>query len=281
MITGKTKLTGLIGDPIEHTLSPYMHNAGFSYCDLDYIYVPFQVQREQLKKAIIGAQSLGIEGFNVTIPHKIEVIKYMDALHENAKLIGAVNTIKFDDEIMGYNTDGLGAIRAIEEIEKIKNKKIIILGAGGASRAISFQTILNGAGRLIIANRTHEKALKLTKDLMDKLDADVKAIGLGEELKHEIKDADILINTTPLGMYPNINQQPLVTKEMMHEALIVNDIIYNPLETKLLKEAKNAGAKTISGIKMLIYQGIESFKIWTGVEPPVKVFEDALREFIA
>ncbi len=129
MITGQTKLTGLIGDPVEHTLSPYMHNAGFSYFRLDYVYVPFQVKKENLKKAIEGARSLGFKGLNVTIPHKIEIIQYLDILSNNAELIGAVNTIKFDDEIKGYNTDGLGAVRAIEEIEPIKNKKIIIFGA--------------------------------------------------------------------------------------------------------------------------------------------------------
>ncbi|MCE5213259.1 MAG: shikimate dehydrogenase [Methanobacterium sp.] len=280
MITGQTKLTGLIGDPVEHTLSPYMHNAGFKYCNLDYIYVPFQVKKENLKKAIEGAQSFSFEGLNVTIPHKIDVIKYLDVLNNNAELIGAVNTIKFANEIKGYNTDGLGAVRAIEELKSIKNKKIIILGAGGASRAISFQSILNGASKIIIANRTYDKALKLTENLINKLDADVKAVTLGNELKNELTDGDILINTTPIGMYPNINQKPLVTSSMLHEDMIVNDIIYNPMETVHLKEARKAGAKTISGIKMLIYQGIESFKIWTGMEPPVEVFEKALMDYI-
>ena len=278
MITGKTKLTGLIGDPVEHTLSPHMHNAGFNYFNLDYVYVPFHVRKDHLKTAIAGAKSLNIKGLNVTIPHKINVMKYLDVIDETAQLIGAVNTIKFDNELKGYNTDGLGAVRGIEELIPLKNKKIIILGAGGASRAISFQAILNGAGKIIIANRTIDKAFKLTENLEDNLDTDVKAIGLGEELKEELKDTDILINTTPIGMYPHINQKPLVTRDMMPEGIIVNDVIYNPLETGILKEARLTGAKTISGIKMLIYQGIESFKIWTGQEPPVTVFEEAIKE---
>lgn len=280
MITGKTKLTGLIGDPIEHTLSPYMHNAGFKYFNLDYVYVPFEVKKEHLQKAIYGSRSLGINGLNVTIPHKIEVIKYLDVLEENAELIGAVNTIKFDDEIKGYNTDGLGAVRGIEELIPVKNKKVIVLGAGGASRAISFQILLHGAGKVIIANRTIEKAYNLRENLINKLDSEVGAVGLGNEFKEELKDTDILINTTPIGMYPNINQESLVTSEMMHEGLIVNDIIYNPLETGLLREARLAGAQTISGLKMLIYQGIESFKIWTGREPPVEIFEEAIKEVL-
>lgn len=280
MITGKTKLTGLIGDPVEHTLSPYMHNAGFKYFNLDYVYVPFEVKKEHLQKAIYGSRSLGINGLNVTIPHKIEVIKYLDVLEENAELIGAVNTIKFDDEIKGYNTDGLGAVRGIEELIPVKNKKVIVLGAGGASRAISFQILLHGAGKVIIANRTIEKAYNLRENLINKLDSEVGAVGLGNEFKEELKDTDILINTTPIGMYPNINQESLVTSEMMHEGLIVNDIIYNPLETGLLREARLAGAQTISGLKMLIYQGIESFKIWTGREPPVEIFEEAIKEVL-
>ncbi len=279
MITGKTKLTGLIGDPVEHTISPFMHNAGFSYFNLDYVYVPFQVEKEFLRDAITGAQSLGFKGLNVTIPHKIEVIKYLGSIDKTAELIGAVNTIKFDEEIKGFNTDGLGAVRAIEELKSVENQKILILGAGGASRAISFQIILNGAGKVVIANRTLDKALNLTENLKENLDAEVEAIGLKEkELEEELKDTDILINTTPIGMYPNINQKPLITSQLMHKGLIVNDVIYNPLETRLLKEARKVGAKPISGVKMLIYQGIESFKIWTGREPPVHVFEDALNE---
>jgi len=280
MITGKTKITGLIGDPVEHTLSPHMHNAGFSYFHLDYVYVPFRVRKENLGSAVKGALNLNIMGLNVTIPHKINVMKYLDDLDETARLIGAVNTINFGEIVKGYNTDGLGAIRSIDEIKPIKDNKIVLLGAGGAARAISFQAIFSGAGELVIANRTREKAQELARNIVDKLDGTVKATGLGEELHEELKDADILINTTPIGMYPHMNVKPLVTADMMPEGLIVNDVIYNPLETGLLKEAKKAGSETISGIKMLIYQGIESFKIWTGREPPVEVFEKAVNEAV-
>lgn len=276
MITGKTKIMGLIGDPVEHTISPYMHNAGFKHFNMDYAYVTFHVTKENLKFAIEGVRALDIRGLNVTIPHKIEVMKYLDVIHETAWQIGAVNTIKFADEIEGYNTDGLGAVRGIQEVTSIKGSKIIILGAGGASRAISFQSLLSGAEQVLIANRTRDKALSLALDLNDYLNKDVKAIDLREELNEELQDADILINTTPIGMYPNVDQEPLVTSDMMHEGLVVNDVIYNPLETGLLREARLAGAKTITGIKMLIYQGIESFKIWTGREPPIDVFEEAL-----
>lgn len=279
MITGKTNVVGIIGDPVEHSLSPLMHNAAFRYLNLDYVYVPFEVKKSNLEEAIFGARSLNIKGLNVTIPHKTEVIKYIDSLDTTARLIGAVNTIKFDDKTsMGYNTDGVGAIKAIEEIMKVKNKKIVILGAGGAARAVSFQMLLKDVKMLVIANRTQENGLKLKEDLLESIDGNVICIGLDDELKDELRDAHILINTTPIGMYPNVDQEPLVKSEMMHEDLIVNDLVYNPMKTSLLKEAEKDGLRTISGIKMLIYQGIESFKIWTGVTPPFHIFEKALME---
>ena len=220
---------------------------------------------------------MGIKGLNVTIPHKTDVINYLDYLDIAAGLIGAVNTIEFGENgAVGHNTDGIGAIRAIEELTSVKNKKIMILGAGGAARAISFQLFLSGAKSLIISNRTIEKAEELRDDLVEKLDNDVEVTDLGFGLEKELKDTDILINTTPLGMYPNISQKPLITADMMHKNLIVNDIVYNPLKTGLIVEAEKAGVKTIYGVKMLMYQGIESFKIWTGIEPPVEVFQRAL-----
>ncbi len=277
MITGKTNVVGIIGDPVEHSMSPLMHNAAFRYLNLDYIYVPFKVSSNELKNAIDGAKALNIRGLNVTIPHKTDVIKYLDALDKSAELIGAVNTIKFDgDHAKGYNTDGIGSVKAIEELISVKNKKVIILGAGGAARAVSFQILIDGAKTLVIANRTPENALELQKDLTEKLNADVKCVDLEEGLKNELLDADILINTTPIGMYPHVDQKPLVKAEMMHEDLIVNDLVYNPLKTGLLKEAEKAGAKTISGLKMLIYQGMESFRIWTDINPPLEVFQEAL-----
>ena len=277
MITGKTNVFGIIGDPVEHSLSPGMHNAAFKELGLDNIYVPFQVKAENLEDAIVGAQSLGIKGFNVTIPHKTEVINYLDYLDIAAGLIGAVNTIEFGKNgAVGHNTDGVGAVMAIEEVTPVKNKKVVIVGAGGASRAIAFQLLLNGVDNLIVANRTVEKAIKLKTDLVEKLDHEVKVSGLDENLTQELIDTDILINTTPVGMYPNVDQKPVVSAGMMHKDLVVNDVVYNPLKTGLLKEADKAGAKSISGLKMLIYQGVEAFKIWTGIEPPVEIFENVL-----
>jgi shikimate dehydrogenase len=277
LITGKTGLVGIMGDPVEHSLSPPMHNAAFHQLKLDYVYVPFHVKRGNLAPAIQGARNMGIKGLNLTIPHKIEVITYLDELDEVAELIGAVNTVKFTgNKAVGYNTDGMGAMKAIEEVKPVKGKKIIIIGAGGAARAISFQLLLSGVGEVLIANRTMEKACNLRDDLKENSTASVDCLALDDKLTLELKDADVLINTTPVGMHPQQDDEPVVTSDKMHSDLVVNDIVYNPLETGLLREAGKAGAQAVHGTKMLIYQGIEAFRIWTGITPPVEVFKTAL-----
>jgi shikimate dehydrogenase len=278
MITGKTLLVGIIGDPVEHSLSAPMHNAAFKHLKMDYVYVPFHVRGENLESAIQGARSLEIKGLNVTIPHKTAVIPYLDEVDQAAQLIGAVNTIKFtENTAKGYNTDGVGAVKALEEITPVKGKKVVIMGAGGAARALAFQLILNGIVDLVIANRTRQKAEQLARDIQGKLEFSPEVIGLKEM---ELSSTDILINTTSVGMYPHQDQPPLVRGDQMHPELVVNDVIYNPLQTKLMEEAGSIGAKTLNGTKMLIYQGMESFRIWTGITPPVEVFEKNLMKTI-
>ena len=278
-IKGSTNIVGLIGHPVEHSFSPPMHNAAFEKLGMDYAYVAFDVEPQNLKSAIDGAKSLGIRGLNVTIPHKIEVMQYLDEIDEVAGLIGAVNTIDFKD-MKGYNTDGIGAVRAIEEVTSIKDKNVVIAGAGGASRAISFYIAKYGASRLTILNRNVEKAQKLASDVSNSgLIGDVKADSISE-IASLLDDADILINTTPVGMHPNVNDEPIASASDMHEGLVVFDAVYNPNETGLLKEAVKAGAEPIFGIKMLLYQGAESFRIWTGADAPVDAMEDALRKTI-
>ena len=274
-IKGSTNIVGLIGHPVEHSFSPPMHNAAFKALEMDYVYTAFDVNPNDLKNAIVGAQALNIKGFNVTIPHKIEVMKYLNEIDEVASLIGAVNTIDFKD-LKGYNTDGIGALKAIGEVTKIKNKNVVIAGAGGASRAISFYLAKYGADKLTILHRNVDKAQKLAEDVL--------ASGLIDDVssddirKMDLDDADILINTTPVGMHPNVDDVPIASYELMHEDLVVFDAVYNPNETGLLKEAIKAGAKPVYGIKMLLYQGAESFEIWTGKKAPIEVMEDALRK---
>ena len=300
MIDGSTKIIGVIGNPIEHSFSPIMFNAAFQYMNMNYVYVPFNVEKKDIKYAIKGAKALNIKGLNVTIPHKQKVINELDKFDIMANLIGAVNTIDFKDgKSKGYNTDCIGAIKAIKELSDIKNKNVVIIGAGGAARAISFQIAIEEANNLTLINRSPKKAKHLIYDIKTLLssnftrDPKIDDIGINfsnidlnleygglDILSNSLKDSDILIDTTPIGMYPNINDEPVATADTMHSDLIVNDIVYNPLETSLIKEAKKANAKTISGEKMLLYQGAENFKIWTGKEAPIDVMENALLEII-
>ena len=276
-IKGSTNIVGLIGHPVEHSFSPPMHNAAFDELGMDYAYVAFDVNPADLQTAIEGAKSLNIKGFNVTIPHKIEVMKFLDEIDEVAGLIGAVNTIDFKN-LKGYNTDGIGAVRAIEEVTSIKNKNVVVAGAGGASRAISFYLAKYGAESMAILNRNVEKAQGLAADVSQSgLIGEVKADSISE-IRNYLKDADILVDTTPIGMHPNISDEPIALAEDMDEDLVVFDAVYNPNETVLLKEAIKAGANPVYGIKMLLYQGAESFKIWTGRDAPVDVMEKALKD---
>ncbi len=276
-IKGSTNIVGLIGHPVEHSFSPPMHNAAFDELGMDHAYVAFDVNPQDLQSAIEGAKSLNIKGFNVTIPHKIEVMQFLDEIDEVASLIGAVNTIDFKN-LKGYNTDGIGAVKAIEEVSSIKNKNVVVAGAGGASRAISFYLAKYGAESLTILNRNVEKAQSLAGDVSDSsLISDVKADSISEIRSH-LKDADILVDTTPIGMHPNVDDEPIALANDMHEDLVVFDAVYNPNETVLLKEAIKAGAKPVYGIKMLLYQGAESFRIWTGRDAPVDAMEKALKD---
>ena len=275
-IKGSTNIVGLIGHPVEHSFSPPMHNAAFDALNMDYAYVAFDVNPNDLKSAIEGAESLNIKGFNVTIPHKVDVMQYLDELDEVARLIGAVNTIDFKN-LKGYNTDGIGAVKAIEEVTSIKNKNVVVAGAGGASRAISFYIAKYGAESLTILNRNEAKAESLASDVSDSGLIGEVAYDSINAIGNYMEGADFLIDTTPLGMHPNISDEPIVKADMMDEDLVVFDAVYNPNETVLIKEAIKANAKPVYGIKMLLYQGAESFKIWTGKTAPVDVMEKALR----
>lgn len=269
-IDGNTKIVALIGHPVEHTFSPQMHNSAFSKLKMNWIYTAFDVKPENLNKAIEGACALDIKGFNVTIPHKVNVIPYLDEIDETAEEIGAVNTIDFKN-LKGYNTDGIGAIKAIEEVTKVKNRNVVIAGAGGASRAIAFYLKKNNADEITILNRNIKKAETLACDLNASFD-------FLNQINTYIPNADILINTTPVGMHPHENDAPITSAKNIHEDLVVFDAVYNPNKTQLLKETVKAGAKPVYGIKMLLYQGAESFRIWTGKKPPIKTMEETLKK---
>lgn len=275
-ISGKTHVCGVIGDPIEHSLSPTMHNAAFSSLKLDFAYLAFKVTPRQVGNAIAGMRALDIVGLNVTMPHKEAVIKYLDQIDENAKFLNAVNTIhNKDGKLFGYNTDGIGALKALKENgANPKGKRVLLLGSGGAARAIAY-SLTKEADELVVLNRTVSEAKELASLLKKTLGKKVVADELlARTIKEQLADSDILINATSVGMKPNANQS-LVESEWFKPDLTVMDIVYNPIETKLDKDAKSAGAKVVSGLEMLIYQGAASFEIWTKKPAPVKVMREA------
>lgn len=279
VISGNTKVCAVIGDPISHSLSPCIHNAAFQHLQLDYVYVAFRVGHKQLDAAIQGIRSLRIYGINVTTPHKVAVIQHLDQLDESAMAVGAVNTILNDHEILvGYNTDGKGALMALEASKQgPANKKVVILGAGGASRAISY-SLAKKAHEVVILNRTLEKAEKLAMQLSKTFGNKVRCGPLCRDcMKKELKDANILVNATTLGMRPNHDKTP-VDKDLLRPDLVVFDLVYDPHETRLLKEARSVGARPIGGLTMLVSQAAVSFEIWTEEKAPIDVMTKAALE---
>jgi len=277
-ISGKTKVCAVIGDPVEHSLSPCIHNVAFQHLGLDYVYVAYTVKEDGLRDAVTGVKNLGIYGLNVTMPHKVKIIRYLDRLDETAREVGAVNTVVNDVEMVGYNTDGLGALNALKACGGgPRGRKVVILGAGGASRSISF-AIAQQASELVILNRTPQNAEMLATRISDVTGRRVRWGRLsGDLLAKELKDASILVNATSVGMHPNDSETP-VEKSLLRRDMIVFDFVYNPPETRLLEEAKSLGAKVIDGLAMLVYQGAASFEIWTGMKAPVEVMMKAARD---
>ncbi|MFH1586476.1 MAG: shikimate dehydrogenase [Candidatus Diapherotrites archaeon] len=263
-INAKTQIAALIGNPVEHSLSPEMHNAAFEKLGINCKYVAFKVNN--LGKAVAAISELNFLGLNVTMPFKAEIIPLLDKVDATAKKIGAVNTIAVKNgKLIGYNTDGVGAVASLKEKTKLKGKKAILIGAGGAGKSIAFM-LKKEKAHLTIADRNSGKARKLAKLIGCRYTSMETLSGL---------KPDILINATPMGMKPNEKKLP-VPKEMLIKGLVVFDIVYDPVETKLLKLAKKKGCKTINGIEMLINQGVESFGLWTGRKAPKEVMRKAV-----
>jgi len=277
MITGKTKIIGVVGNPIEHSLSPPMHNNAYKQMNMDYVYVAFSV--DNIEKLIESAKTLNIIGLNITIPYKTQVIEYLDEIDETAKQINAVNTITFKNGIAkGYNTDGTGAVKSILEYTSLKDKNVLVIGAGGASKAITFTLLNQEIKELNIANRSIENAQKLKDNLIKQTGYENINCHRIKDVESIIEDMDIIINTTPIGMYPNTDVNPPIATDKISQKHTVMDIIYNPMETTLLKQAKENGATVIPGTHMLINQAVTAFELFTDKEPSYESLEEALLE---
>ncbi|MFQ5815590.1 MAG: shikimate dehydrogenase [Candidatus Hydrothermarchaeaceae archaeon] len=279
-MNAKTRLFCVIGDPIEHSMSPAMHNEVFAKMNLNCAYAAFGVEKGGIGDAVKGMRALGIAGANVTIPHKVDVMKHLDSLSEEARIIGAVNTIEFGRELVGHNTDGMGALRALRNAgADPRGKKVLMLGSGGAARAIAVTLALEGnLDSMMILGIEDAERDGLVRDVERDTRCDVAGSRLNDgSLRRELEGADLLIHCTPVGMHPRVGET-LVTAELMGPDLDVMDIVYNPMETRLLKEAREAGVnKAIGGVDMFVNQGAESLRIWLGIDAPV----DLMRRVVA
>jgi shikimate dehydrogenase len=269
-ITGRTKITGIFGSPVDHTLSPAMQNAAFEALGLDYCYMPFPVHPDNLADAVQSIRALNIAGVNITVPHKEKVMALLDTIDKEALFIGAVNTIvNAEGRLDGYNTDGRGFMQSLDEKGiSVQNKKILITGAGGASRAVSYYLCMK-ADNVFLYGRTKMKVDKLAADLKQ-INNNVSTVGS----TYNIGEYDIVINATPLGLKED-DPLPFDTEQLKSEQ-VVCDLIYK--ETRLLKEASRKGCVTMNGLGMLLWQGVLAFELWTGKKPPVEVMRNALNQ---
>jgi len=280
-ISGKTKVIGIFGDPVEHSLSPLMHNAVIKELGLDMVYVPWRVRPAMLEVAIMAIRALGIPGVNLTIPHKEKVLKYLDEIDDEARITGAVNTVVNDNgALVGYNTDGAGLAMSLYEEHAFspEGKNITIIGAGGAARGIAASMAMKGAGRICIANRTPDRAENLAHEFSNEIAAAAfVAVGLeGGALKEILSNTDLLVNASSAGMN-GVNNLHLPLEALPKEA-IVSDIVYKPIQTTLLLDAVKLGLRVEDGLGMLACQGAMSFSLWTGHSPPAAIMKKSLKK---
>ncbi|NKI21095.1 shikimate dehydrogenase [Paenibacillus dendritiformis] len=273
-IDSSTAVFAVIGDPIRHSKSPLMHNAALRDLGLNAVYTAFHVAPEQLGEAVQGMRALGIGGMNVTIPHKEAVMAHLDEVDESASVIGAVNTIvNRNGRLIGYNTDGLGFVRSLQEemISDLRPSRILLIGAGGAARGIAYALLKAGCASLHIANRTLARAEALARDLA--AFGTVEAVQLGERPVIGSHEVDIVVHTTSVGMHPDVEALPF-DPDWLRPDMIVSDIVYNPLETALLREAGKRRCRTHSGLGMFVYQGAIALELWTGAAAPAALMRE-------
>jgi shikimate dehydrogenase len=279
-ITGTTKLLGVMGNPVAHSLSPLMHNAALASLSLDYCYLPLEIRPELLPQAVVGLKALGCQGFNVTIPYKEQIVASLDEVDDEALIIGAVNTVvNREGKLVGYNTDGRGFLRSLAEEWDLglRGEQVVVLGAGGAARAIVAGLASAGASKITIANRNVERGLLLKADLEQHYPCKIAVVDLSEgELDKELAASLLVVQTTPVGMYPHVGDTPIIEPSRLWKDSYVYDIIFNPPETRFLLGAREQGCRTANGLGMLLHQGALSFEYWTGIEAPVKLMRQAL-----
>jgi len=273
------KTVAIIGYPLGHTISPAMHNAAYKHLGLDYEYIPLEVPPEDLSKAVEGLRALHFAGFNVTIPHKEAIVPYLDEVTKLARRIGAVNTVQNQEgKLIGYNTDGPGFVESLKAEAGFdpKGKKVVILGAGGAGRAVAVSLAQEGAQTIYLYDVLLKKAQNLAEYLSDNFNSSIQALPLAS-LPASLTKSQLLVNCSPLGMHPKTDESPLPENIQLHKKLTVYDLVYNPKETKLLQQAKEVGAKAVSGLGMLVRQGALAFTVFTGKPAPLEIMFEAAK----
>ncbi len=279
-ITGTTKLTALLGSPVSHSISPQMHNEAFRQLGLDYVYLAFDVKPDALADVVAGLKAAGICGFNLTMPLKVHILPLLDELTPAALLTGAVNTVMVKEgKLIGHTTDGIGYMRSVSEAGyDIIGKKMTLLGAGGAAAAICVQAALDGVSSIDLFKRRNA-SWKKTVDFCSRVTAEtgcqIQVLDFNDTdlLAKSISESAILTNATSIGMAPETDCSPIPDAAMLHKELIISDIIYNPRETLLLKQAKAQGCPHFNGLTMLLYQGAAAFTCWTGQEMPIELIK--------
>ncbi|MDI3281258.1 MAG: shikimate dehydrogenase [Bacillota bacterium] len=278
-----TGLVALLGDPVAHSISPAMQNAAFRTAGLDLVYLAFRVPAEELGAAVAGLRALGAVGANVTVPHKVAVLQWLDELSPEARLLGAVNTVvREKGRLVGHNTDAYGFRRALEEGLGRLPRTAVIAGAGGAARAAALELARAGAARLTVVNRTPERGQALVEEVRRHFPGcRAEALPLGVEMAEALRGAELLVNATSVGMWPHSEEPPLLDPDWLPPGLVVCDLVYNPRETALIRAARARGLPTVTGEQMLLYQGARAFELWTGQPAPVEEMRRALLEALA
>jgi shikimate dehydrogenase len=277
-VDGETRVVGVIGWPVRHSLSPPMQNAGLAALGLNWVYVPFEVPPDQVTEAVRAVRALGLVGINVTVPHKEAVARLVDELDPAAAALGSVNTVvNREGRLVGYSTDGPGFVRSLQEAgESVAGKRVALVGAGGSARAVAHAVMREGPQSLTIINRTFGRARELATMLQGR-GVSVQAVSL-EEAEGAVREAQVIIDTTPVGMHPHVDDDPVVPAAWLHEGQCVCDLVYRPRDTVLLRAARERGAKTVGGAGMLLHQGAIALELWTGKPAPVAVMRQALLE---
>ncbi|MEM1584265.1 MAG: shikimate dehydrogenase [Nitrososphaerota archaeon] len=278
-IDSETKLCCLIGHPVKHSISPLLHNTAFKQLGLKMVYLAFDVEPRYLSRVVKGLKSLNVAGFNVTIPHKVSIMRLLDVIDSTSMETKAVNTVALKDgKLIGYNTDIEGVKRSLIDSNCMLDGRALVIGAGGAARAAIVALKELGVKEIVIANRSIWRAATLVRIFKDE-GLKMKSVNLYEAKRYS-RASSIIINATPIGMWPYMDETPLSSNDIPRNSVVL-DLVYNPLKTKLLEEAEKAGAETISGLKPLIEQAVKAFEIWTGFQPPKdtlwRIGEEALR----